>query len=83
VADDPAEEINLVSWLQGEPVPRPERIPPGWNLTPEQLETQLNRLRRELAAAMERVGYGPDGGPATTATLSPREQFNRHNFNTP
>lgn len=83
MAEDPAEEINLVSWHEGEPVPQPERIPAGWQLTPEQLEAELRRLRRELAEAMERMGYAPNGGPAQTNPLSAREQLNRHNFNTP
>ena len=72
-----------MSWLAGEPVPQPQRIPAGWPLTPEQLGFQLDRLRRELAAAMERMGYAPNGGPAQTSPLSAREQLNRHNFNTP
>jgi hypothetical protein len=83
LGEDPAEEINLVSWCDGEPVPQPERIPESWTLTPQQLQAQLERLRLALAAAMHRVGYAPNGGPARTTPLGEREQLDRHNFNTP
>ena len=80
---DPAEEINLVSWCDGQPVPQPERIPESWKLSPEQLESELERLRRALAAEMQRVGYAPNGGPAVTRPLTPRDHLNPHNFNAP
>lgn len=83
LAEDPAEEINLVSWCDGQPVPQPDRIPASWNLSPEQLQSELERLRRALAAGMQRVGYAPNGGPANTMPLSSRDQLNRHNFNAP
>ena len=50
LADDPTEIHNLVSWDdQGQAVAEPGRIPPGWNLTPDQLSDQLARLQTQLA----------------------------------
>lgn len=81
--EDPEECINLVSWRDGEPVPEPSRIPPGWQLSGEELVVQLERLRRELAAAMARVGYAPNGGPALRQKPTAEQQLAAHNFNTP
>lgn len=72
-----------MSWCDGQPVPQPDRIPASWNLSPEQLQAELERLRRALAAGMQRVGYAPNGGSANTMPLSSRDQLNRHNFNAP
>jgi arylsulfatase A-like enzyme len=81
LGEDPEEFINLVSWRDGEPVPEPSRIPPGWHLSGEQLVAELERLRAELAAAMARVGYGPNGGPAVRPELTSSQRLARHNFN--
>jgi arylsulfatase A-like enzyme len=83
LAEDPAETINLVSWQQGQPVPEPGRIPAGWQLQEPELVVTLERLRLALAAAMERVGYSPDGGPAKRPEQSAQEWFNRYDFNAP
>jgi arylsulfatase A-like enzyme len=83
LAEDPEELINLVSWQDGEPVPEPGRIPPGWSLTEAELCSQLERLRLALAAAMEHAGYTPEGGPASQEQPSPLQSYLRHDFNTP
>ena len=83
LAEDPAELINLVSWEQGQPVPKPQRIPAGWTLDGQELVARLEQLRLELAAEMARVGYGPDGGPAQRPQQSELEWFSRHDFNIP
>ena len=69
--------------MTGSLCPNPSASPESWKLSPEQLESELERLRRALAAEMQRVGYAPNGGPAVTRPLSPRDQLNRHNFNAP
>lgn len=83
LSEDPEELINLVGWNDGNPVPEPGRIPAGWTLTAAELVGQLQRLRRDLAAAMERAGYAPDGGPASQSQPSTMESFLRYDFNTP
>ncbi len=80
---DSGENINLVSWRNGEPVPEPGRIPESWNLTERELAAELDRLRKELAAAMARVGYAHNGGPASRQELPAVQRFARYDFNAP
>lgn len=83
LGQDPGEDINLVSWRNGEPVPEPGRIPESWNLTEREVIAELDRLRKELAAAMARVGYAPNGGPASRQELAAVQRFARYDFNAP
>jgi len=83
LARDPEETVNLVSWDRGEPVPEPERIPTDWALSEQELVVALARLRAGLAAAMARVGYAPDGGPARRVEQTALDRFSSHDFNTP
>ncbi|MBL8300226.1 MAG: sulfatase-like hydrolase/transferase [Rhodanobacteraceae bacterium] len=83
LGEDPGENINLVSWRDGQPVPEPGRIPEGWSLTPGALLTALDRLQKALAADMVRVGYAADGGPAQRSARPATQQFVRHDFNAP
>ena len=83
LARDPEETINLVSWQGGEPVPEPSRIPADWTLNEEELVQTLARLRAGLAAAMARVGYATDGGPASRAEQTALDRFSSHDFNAP
>jgi hypothetical protein len=83
LAKDPGENINLVSWRNGEPVPESGRIPESWSLTEREVVAELDRLRKELAAAMARVGYAPNGGPANRQERPALQRFARHNFNAP
>jgi arylsulfatase A-like enzyme len=83
LGQDPGENINLVSWRNGEPVPEPGRIPERWNLTEREVVAELDRLRKELAAAMARVGYAHDGGPANRQELTAGQRFARYDFNAP
>lgn len=80
---DPGENINLVSWRDGEPVPEPGRIPESWGMTEKEVVAELDRLRKELSAAMIRVGYAPNGGPANRQEQPAIQRFARHNFNAP
>lgn len=85
LVEDEAEDINLVSWSNGEPVPEPDRIPKGWHLSSKDLVSALDRLRKALAAAMLEAGYAPNGGPQSSDKTKPGalQQLLRHHFNAP
>ena len=61
-----------MSWQGGEPVPEPSRIPADWTLSEE-----------ELVRTLARVGYAPDGGPASRAEQTALDRFSSHDFNAP
>ena len=83
LAEDAGENINLVTWSDGEPVIAPDRVPESWNLTEQEIAVQLDRLREALAVAMARVGYAPNGGPARKQGQSSEQIFAQHDFNAP
>lgn len=58
--EDHSESVNLVHWdASGAPVLCPERIPSDWQLTAEQLEAALPRMRQLLISLEEQYLGGP------------------------
>lgn len=77
LAEDPEENINLVSWRKGQPVPEPGRIPKGWKLKPAELDAALARMREGLTRILAHSGYG-ESAPAPK-----QNAFALHNWNAP
>ncbi len=79
---DPEENINLVSWKDGKPVPEPKRMPRRWGLSAAQLRAQLARLQLALEQRLAHAGYASDStAPVVTPTRS--ATIGGHDYNLP